>query len=81
VISPRLVPERLLRVSFVQGTEAHEIGLLRRTRDFAGEKRRTAGLFEGGVKSASAGGGGVPGHHSHDMTSCILTLRLWGLAE
>ena len=39
------------------GNEAHEIGLLRRTRDFAGERRRTAGLFDGGVKSAAAGGG------------------------
>ena len=38
------------------GNEAHEIGLLRRTRDFAGERRRTAGLFDGGVKSAAAGG-------------------------
>eukprot|EP01046_Picozoa_sp_COSAG06_P043384 COSAG06_NODE_5675_length_3328_cov_1.668938_2_plen_393_part_00 len=48
------------------GCEAHEIGLLRRTRDFAGERRRTGGLYDGGVKSlkavvASTSGGGAVG--------------------
>ena len=35
------------------GCEAHEIGLLRRVRDFAGTRKRTAGLYGGGVKSAA----------------------------
>lgn len=40
------------------GCEAHEIGLLRRVRDFAGVRRRTTGLYAGGAKSA---GGGTAG--------------------
>ena len=35
------------------GCEAHEIGLLRRVRDFAGARKRTAGLYAGGAKSAA----------------------------